>query len=143
MVRINEKYVERILRKDSATVYKEGVISEAALDSLVRGIESKKSGDLEKAVKSLGIAWAFNAIQEYPEGMEVCDKLMESYGVSPEDINKVHKYGQYVSKKVLNLLNATLVSTRGYNPNLMKRVDIEELPLRKNEDGTYNLDFNG
>ena len=73
--------------------------------------------------------------------MEVCDKLMESYGVSSENISKAHEYGKYISKKALNIVNATLVLIRGYNPNLMKRVDIEELPIKRNENGSYELHF--
>ena len=76
-------------------------ISSYALDFLMEGSKLRKTNP-KMAAKYFSISWAFNAMQEYDEGMRICDMTLERLGIPHNKLSNYHEYGFKVITKVLD-----------------------------------------
>jgi hypothetical protein len=100
---MEKNYIQKILARTPEETKRLYDLSEMALEWLVDGIKSKHEGELEQSLDFIAIAYGFNTMQEYAEGMSLCDKLMINYGLDPEKIEGMHEYGLGIVSWALNL----------------------------------------
>ncbi len=81
-------------------------ISTFALDSLLRGCNKRQEGDIETALKYYAIAWAFNRMQEYQEGIYMCNRLINGYVNDKEELDELYEYGSYSANKLLYVVDS-------------------------------------
>jgi hypothetical protein len=74
------------------------IYSSMALDMMVCGREHKEKGDKDSAKKFYGISWAYNNLQEFDEGVRLCDGLLNGIGVYGEELEKLHEYGREMAQ---------------------------------------------
>jgi len=95
------------------------MISSLALDYMREGIKFNQNKEFNNAARYFSISWAFNALQEYPEGMDICDRLLETLKVPHDNLTYCHEYGRETVNKVMSMVES--VERRLHNTSVDKK----------------------
>ena len=69
------------MRRDPDEENRLAFISGFALDCLMDGINARRQGNYDEAKQYFATAWAFNQIQEYQDGMGMCDRFLRELDI--------------------------------------------------------------
>ena len=99
-------YIKDLMRRDPDEENRLAFISGFALDCLMDGINARRQGNYDEAKQYFATAWAFNQIQEYQDGMGMCDRFLRELDIGEYEIEELHNIGRDIAEFGINLLSA-------------------------------------
>lgn len=103
---MDKNYIKKTLAKSDEEIQRLEIISEMALDFLIEGIKCKIDGKIKDANELFACAYGFNILQEFGEGMNVCDRLMTANNINSYQLEEMHEYGLNMAIFAMNLPEA-------------------------------------
>ena len=97
-------------------------ISSLALDYLDEAEKARQKGNREEQISSLSIAYAFNKLQKYEDGINMFTRFMESIVKDRKELEKWYEFGDVMARAILLKLLPTLTESLIPNRNLIVRV---------------------
>ena len=103
---MKENRIEKWLEADQTYSLRLAEISHFALEALQNGINERKRGKIESALKYYAIAMAFHKKQENSDGAIMCQRLIEYYINDEDELNQIYEYGSYSANKILHVIDS-------------------------------------
>lgn len=103
---MKKDYIKELMGRDHDTENRLAIISGIALDYLMDGINAGREGNYDRAKEYFAFAWAFNKMQEYQEGMKMCDKLLRNLDIGEFEIEELHNTGINLAEFSISLLTS-------------------------------------